>query len=192
MATYICIYQYPPLLFLLLIVIAETIRAEFPSISPWNNSNNWNLQTHKSIIQNLNVASKIKASKTKPLVQTELLLFVYMHCNTVLYSHMHLLCKVPFYKIFLFNAFDDHTQKLKNFHCCVYPHISVLELDVCPTQVRLWTVHSVSHPTQCSPLQQKNGSLFTFTIPQNSSPALSEVGNIVSPYLLMDNKSWED
>lgn len=65
--------------------------------------NTYDLQTHKSIIQNVNAASKTKASKTKPLVQLKLLLFAYVHCNIVL------LCKVPFHKILLFNASGDPT-----------------------------------------------------------------------------------
>lgn len=49
---------------------------------------------------------------------------------------------MPFYKIFYFNVFDDHTQKLKSFQYQVYPCISALELDVLQTlQVQLWTVH---------------------------------------------------
>ena len=55
---------------------------------------------------------------------------------------MHLLCKTPFYKIFLSNAFNDHTRERKSFQYLLYPCISVLELDVLQTlPVRLRSVH---------------------------------------------------
>lgn len=75
---------------------------------------------------------------------------------------------MPFYKIFHFKAFEDHTQKLKSFQCHVYPCISALELDVFQTlQVQLWTVSFfVTLYTELIATAEK---LFTFAIPYNSS-----------------------
>lgn len=129
--------------------------------------NSYDLQTHKSIIQNLNAASKMKASKTKPLVQLELLLFVYTHCNIVL------LCKVPFHKILLLMHWVITLRSGKAFSYHVYPCTSVWELAVLQTpQVRLWTV------SQCNTML-------------NATPALSEVRRIVSPYILTHKQVLE-
>lgn len=151
--------------------------------------NSWNMQMHKSIIKNLNVASKMKASKTKPLVQFELLLLVYMHCNIVLQSHTYLLWKMSFYKILLFNAFDDHTRQLKSSQYRVYPCISVLELDVLQTlPVWLWTVHFFVTPcTQCLLLQQKNIS-FCNSLELFPRPQWGKEGSIT---LLIDKRVLE-
>lgn len=92
---------------------------------------------------------------------------VSMHCNILLHNHIHLLCKMPFYKILHFKAFDDHTQKLKSFQYHVYPCISALELDVFQTlQVQPWTVRFfVTLYTELIATAEKQ---FTFTIPYNS------------------------
>lgn len=89
---------------------------------------------------------------------------------------------MPFYEIFHFNAFDDHTQKLKSFQYHVYPCISALGLDVLQTlQVLLWTVISWSHSAHRAYCYSRKTVYFYNSL--QPFPALTEARRIISPLL---------
>lgn len=121
-------------------------------------------------------------------MQFELLLFAYMHRNIVLHSHIHLLCKTPFYKIVICNAFDDYSKELKSFHDHIYPGISVLELDILPTlQVLLWTVHFFVTLYRVFTATAEKWFTVYFYNSSELFPTLSEVRSII-PYLFIDKQ----
>lgn len=91
---------------------------------------------------------------------------------------------------FYFNAFDDHTQKLKSFQYRVYLCISALELDVLQSrQVKLWMFISWSHSVHRGYCYSRKTVNFYNSL--QLFQALTESGRIISPYLLIHKEDLE-